>query len=236
MLLLGLTHAFAAASQPVLLACPALTKAFFTRDTLLPYSRAKSESGILCIPNGIRADSELHLEILVGLVVKMGKQRWPGLLASMVSESGLNPAPGLLRDRYFWLALVAGIATVWLFRERLSLLATNLEFSWPLVLSLVIWQPLVEEILFRGVVQGQLVKTHWGARSYAGMTVANIVSSLAFAAVHIVNNDALLASSVLLPSLLYGYFRDRFTSCLPSIALHCAYNGMVYVACLLLAN
>ena len=138
----------------------------------------------------------------------------------------------MLRDRHFWLALVAGIVTVWTLRERLPVFPADVELGWPLLLSLVVWQPMVEEILFRGVVQGQLVSTRWGARSCFGISVANILSSFAFAATHLFNSDAMLAPTVLVPSLLYGYFRDRFTSCIPSIALHCAYNGMVYAACM----
>ena len=166
----------------------------------------------------------------------MAKHAWPDRLVYIARESGLNPAPGLLRDRHFWLALVAGVVTVWALRERLPVFAADVELGWPLLLSLVVWQPLVEEVLFRGVVQGQLVATRWGARNYFGISIANIVSSIAFAAIHLVNSTAMLALSMLVPSLLYGYFRDRFSSCIPSITLHCAYNGMVYAACLLMAG
>ncbi len=166
----------------------------------------------------------------------MSKHVWRARLAYIASESGLNPAPGLLQDRHFWLALVAGIVTVWVLRERLPVFPADVEFGWPLLVSLVLWQPLVEEILFRGILQGQLINTRWGARSYRGISVANIASSVAFAAIHMVNSPALLSLSVLVPSLLYGYFRDRFTSCIPAIVLHCAYNGMVFAACLLIAK
>lgn len=165
----------------------------------------------------------------------MSKHAWRARLAYIARESGLNPAPGLLQDWHFWLALVAGIVTVSVLRERLPVLPADVAFGWLLV-SLVLWQPLVEELLFRGILQGQLVNTRWGARSYQGISVANIASSVAFAAIHMVNNPALLSLSVLVPSLLYGYFRDRFTSCIPAIVLHCAYNGMVFAACLLMAK
>lgn len=165
----------------------------------------------------------------------MANNEWHARLAYIARESGLNPTPGLLQDRHFWLALVAGIVTVWALRERLPVLPADVEFGWSLLVSLVIWQPLVEEILFRGIIQGQLKNTLWGARSYKGISAANIASSVAFVTIHLVNSAVLLSISILVPSLLYGYFRDRFNSCIPSILLHCAYNGMVTAACLLIA-
>lgn len=49
--------------------------------------------------------------------------------------------------------------------------------------------------------------------------------SLQFSALHFIGHPPLWAAGVLLPSLLYGFFRDRHDSVLPPIALHVFYNA-----------
>ena len=58
-----------------------------------------------------------------------------------------------------------------------------------------------------------------------GFTLANLATSVLFTALHFVSHPPLWAAGVLLPSLLYGYFRDRHDSVYPAIALHVFYNA-----------
>jgi hypothetical protein len=81
------------------------------------------------------------------------------------------------------------------------------------------------ELLFRGVLQGRLTARPWGRRQFGGITLANLLVSLLFTALHFIGHPPLWAAGVLLPSLLYGYFRDRHYCVLPAIALHVFYNA-----------
>jgi len=137
-------------------------------------------------------------------------------------DLGLRPGWGWLADPRFGLALLAGGA-FWLLLAWRG--AIGPLYGLAALLSLVLLQPLVEELLFRGLLQGKLVALRWGRRCFAGLTRANWTVSLLFTALHFISHPPLWAAGVLLPSLLYGYFRDRHDSVYPAIALHVFYNA-----------
>lgn len=137
-------------------------------------------------------------------------------------DLGLRAGWRWLADPRFALALAAGVA-FWL---ALAWLGVQPPLAGPAALaSLVLLQPLIEELLFRGLLQGWLGKRAWGRRHFGGLTLANLAVSLVFSALHFVHHPPLWAAGVLLPSLLFGYFRDRHGSVLPAIALHVFYNA-----------
>jgi len=133
----------------------------------------------------------------------------------------------LYRDRHFQLALL--IAPVfWLCLYAFD--TTHASLDWVLIspwlfVSLVLMQPVVEEIVFRGALQGWLIKKSWAQVSYLNMTWANVLTSVAFVAMHLFYHAPWMALSVIIPSLLFGYFRDRYQGWLiPCVGLHCFYN------------
>lgn len=85
--------------------------------------------------------------------------------------------------------------------------------------------PVVEELLFRGVLQGWLLERSWGARRAFGLSNANLLTSGVFSVVHLLNHPPLWALGVWFPSLVFGYFRERHHSVLPGILLHSVYNA-----------
>ncbi len=97
------------------------------------------------------------------------------------------------------------------------------------LIQLVLVYPFIEELLFRGFLQGRLLSFNWGAFNRVGFTRANLVTSIIFTAFHFINHPPLWAVSVFIPSLLFGYFRDRHNSVYPSIALHVFYNGLYFL-------
>jgi len=137
----------------------------------------------------------------------------------------------LFRDWQFALALLAGPA-IWLgmyvvFQPQLSL-------WWlddPLKLLMVgLLYPVLEEFVFRGGVQGWLIEKPWGVRSLLGITYANGVTSAVFTSLHFFAHPPLMAAAVFVPSLLFGYFRDRYAGwLLPSMILHSLYNTGYFI-------
>lgn len=101
--------------------------------------------------------------------------------------------------------------------------------SWALLLSLLLWQPAIEEVLFRGVLQGMLLRSDLGARSVAGFSLANVATSLAFVIVHMVHQPVFWALGVFFPSLVFGFFRDRSGSVLPALLLHILFNAAFFL-------
>ena len=69
----------------------------------------------------------------------------------------------------------------------------------PAFLALAVWQPILEELFFRGYCQGQLRRQSWGRQSWRGLTVANSLTSLLFVVGHWWAHPPLWAIAVLLP-------------------------------------
>ena len=151
------------------------------------------------------------------------------MIAQVIRELGLAKCPAFYRDVHFYAALIAGIIVLWLVRDLVPVFKTGLTLHWPLLVSVLLWQPFVEELLFRGIVQGQLIRYEWAQRLLLKLTLANISVSVLFALLHLVTKPALWSLAVFFPSLMFGYFRDRYNSIYPSIILHCAYNAMVVI-------
>ncbi|BAN35144.1 abortive infection protein [Sulfuricella denitrificans skB26] len=148
------------------------------------------------------------------------------MLNGLLADVGLAGYRPFYRDRQFMLALLAGMV-VWLAFWQISpgLLPTfSLTANVPLFLSLVIGQPVLEELLFRGVVQGQFRLRTWGGKKRWGMTQANLLTSVLFVLAHAFYHPPLWALAVFVPSLVFGHFRDRVGNIYPSLALHVYYN------------
>ncbi len=126
-----------------------------------------------------------------------------------------------LGDPHFRLALAAGVA----FWGALLLFGkTGQAFEPATLLSLILLRPVVEELLFRGLLQGWLRERPAWRQARWGVMRANLAVSVVFTALHFIGHPPLWAAGVLLPSLLFGYFRDRHDSVWPAIALHVFYN------------
>nr|WP_255612536.1 JDVT-CTERM system glutamic-type intramembrane protease [Alcanivorax sp. 1008] len=84
--------------------------------------------------------------------------------------------------------------------------------------------PVVEELLFRGVIQGALLRRQKMAVRHFGISRANMLASAMFACLHLVHQTPFWAASVLIPSLLLGHFRERYGNLFVPILLHILFN------------
>jgi membrane protease YdiL (CAAX protease family) len=103
------------------------------------------------------------------------------------------------------------------------------DFSWPahapiafLMPALV--YPVLEEIVFRGAVQGALWKTRLAAVTLGPFSGPNLMTSAVFFGLHIFLRPTWLSIGIIVPSLVFGYFRDRYQGLTPPIILHIFYN------------
>jgi hypothetical protein len=90
--------------------------------------------------------------------------------------------------------------------------------------ALAVAWPLVEEALFRGVLQPALARSRGGACEAWGVTTANAATSVLAVAAHLVTHAPAWAAAAFAPSLVFGYFRDRYDSIAPGAALHVFYS------------
>ncbi|MDG1783128.1 MAG: CPBP family glutamic-type intramembrane protease, partial [Porticoccaceae bacterium] len=56
-------------------------------------------------------------------------------------------------------------------------------------------------------------------------SLANVLTSLLFVAVHLINHPPLWALAVFGPSLVFGYSQERYNHLVAPIILHCSYNA-----------
>jgi len=137
-----------------------------------------------------------------------------------------TPAAAFWRDRLFWLS-VAVAPLVWV----LLWLVLGVPLTWHsskaiLVLGLTILvYPVLEEIVFRGLLQGWLLDFKPLTQRFCGLTLANVITSVVFTGLHFINQSPLWAASVIVPSLIFGWARDRFGSIRAPIILHIFYNA-----------
>ena len=138
--------------------------------------------------------------------------------------SALPRSPG--RDPLFYLALLAGPAC-WL--VLYLILQPGIDWGWPLsnpwrYLLPVLFYPVVEEIVFRGLVQ-ELVHDYVSQRVLGPLSVANLLTSCLFTGLHFLFHMPLWAALVFFPSLVFGFFKDRSGRLTAPILLHVFYNA-----------
>lgn len=127
-----------------------------------------------------------------------------------------------LRDKQFFIALSLALpvwAALWLFAPT----PTVCTVTWRPWLLAVLAFPLVEEIAFRGGLQPWLYR--YAPQSWRGFSAANLYTSVIFTALHFATHPPLWAAAVFVPSLVYGYFRDRHRATMPAVVLHMTYNA-----------
>jgi membrane protease YdiL (CAAX protease family) len=130
-------------------------------------------------------------------------------------------------DAHLALALLLAVP-VW---TALGLLAGPLMYvppGWTAWMSFVLAYPVVEELLFRGLLQGEALRltTRNGRALRVGpVTWANVLVTAAFVALHSWAQPLAWALAVAVPSLIFGHLRERFASVWPPILVHAVYNA-----------
>ena len=132
----------------------------------------------------------------------------------------------LWQDPLFLAALVAGLFT-WLGLYFIQ--QPVVQWDWPIIepwqfLLPVLLYPVVEEIVFRGLLQ-ELVRDYISRRTLGPVTIANLLTSLLFTGLHFIYHAPLWAALVFFPSLVFGFFKDRTHHLVAPVILHVFYNA-----------
>ena len=175
---------------------------------------------------GVSARRELDLgHVFAVQNVSSGVLPELGRPAQAMALLGLQYNRPFHRDSVFLLLFALG-PMVWL--SMIGLFAFQplpLRAIWSAAfLSVALWQPLLEELLFRGILQGHLLHSMGSQKTWHGLSLANLLTSLSFTLAHLTSHSISWSLLVLIPSLCFGFVRDRFESVYPSIILHAFYN------------
>ena len=102
-----------------------------------------------------------------------------------------------LRDPHFVLAALAAVP-VWLALGQLAGGRMQLDVAATALVSFALLQPAVEELVFRGALQGHLLERSW-TRRIGPISSANLVTTAAFVALHFVAQPPAWAVAVAVP-------------------------------------
>ena len=137
------------------------------------------------------------------------------------------------RHRFLILALLVGplVSSALYIASRLGALdVPRLGFDWTTLVNTLLLAPVLEELVFRGGVQSVLDRTTFGRLGILrGVSVGNVLTSILFAAAHLLVNPPWLAASIFFPSLVFGRLKQLYPSLLPAMFVHAWYN-LCYVA------
>ena len=90
--------------------------------------------------------------------------------------------------------------------------------------KLVFIFPILEEMVFRGLVQttifGFLRKIKLGP-----LTLSNIIASFAYFSFNAMNNVPMWLGMILIPSLFFGYLKDKYHTLKQPILMHAYFNA-----------
>ena len=150
---------------------------------------------------------------------------------TLAQECGLGrPRPALLSwppDAHLALALAAAVP-VWMLLGLAAGSRMHAPAGWVAWASFVLVQPMVEELVFRGILQGQalrLTTIRGEPRRLGPVTLANGLVTLAFVALHLRAQPLAWALAVAVPSVVFGHLRERFSSVWPAVLVHAVYNA-----------
>jgi membrane protease YdiL (CAAX protease family) len=119
-----------------------------------------------------------------------------------------------------------GAATFWLLHQTAAWSRDLPAPSWRIVILTMLVAPVVEELAFRGAVQGfcraTLARLH--VRDTGLVSLSNLLTSVAFAACHLREQPAEVAWAIVLPSLLLGRLREVSNSVWACVLMHAWFN------------
>ncbi|WP_455212853.1 JDVT-CTERM system glutamic-type intramembrane protease MrtJ [Kaarinaea lacus] len=147
------------------------------------------------------------------------------VIKKILEDTGLNTCPPFFRDTMF-IAALAVAALVWgiLWISVMPTFSIENRSIAVILFLTIVWYPVLEEVLFRGVIQGSLIRKQFAQQKIMRLTVANWITSILFALAHLWYQPAIWAIVIIIPSLVYGFFRDRYSNIYPCIILHAFYN------------
>ena len=151
--------------------------------------------------------------------------------ASLLRECGLTlPLPAFTvwpPDTHLAIALLLAVPT-WIAMGLLlgpHMYAPVGGIAWA---SFVLMQPITEELVFRGILQGQMLRLtnhHGNPRCFGFVTQANLLVTMVFVAMHLGTQPIAWALAVTAPSLVLGHLRERMGSVWPAVLVHMIYNA-----------
>jgi membrane protease YdiL (CAAX protease family) len=160
-----------------------------------------------------------------GVEARKGGGAPPGALRSAIELLGLGVPRRPLLDPHALVALLAAVPVLVALRVLAPYSSGLPALVSQSAVALLFVQPAIEELLFRGLLQGALLRTRWGRTTLRGLSAANVVTSALFCVAHLYGQPPAWAAAVFVPSLIFGHLRERTGSVWPALVVHALYNA-----------
>ena len=134
------------------------------------------------------------------------------------------------KDWQWYVALLLAPMFWGLYSDAISPVQLNNVFQpfQGFMLAILIY-PVVEEMVFRGLVQEYFSGKQVLQKHFVCLSLANIVTSGLFALSHLASQPVFWALLTFFPSLVFGYFKDRHGRLTPCVVLHSVYNFVFFI-------
>ena len=139
-----------------------------------------------------------------------------------------SPAP---LKWYVWAcALLVSVLATWAFVRWIPGVCPS-RWSPYLLAKLLLISPVLEEAAFRGGLHTLFLARAPRTVGVAGVSLANLLTSILFAATYVWFVSWVAGVAILVPSLALGWVFDRWGKLWPCILLHGAFNAIFMLAC-----
>jgi membrane protease YdiL (CAAX protease family) len=129
-------------------------------------------------------------------------------------------------------AVIVPLLIWWFDKLTMNVLAWDAEYlksGQASAIALFLLIPIAEEVVFRGFLQGGLLRNIWFKQTTLGLSRANLATSCVFALAHLWQHPLLLLPGYFAVSLVLGFFRERYGGLLVPVLLHSYYNLGLWV-------
>lgn len=98
------------------------------------------------------------------------------------------------------------------------------QFNWKILIISILIAPILEELVFRGLIQSELLSLLGNKPFLPTISLANILTSVAFISMHYFTRLEIGVLWLFIPSLLLGVLRERHNSVIIAIFFHAWFN------------
>jgi len=134
------------------------------------------------------------------------------------------------QDPIFWALIMAGPVVVAGITIVIPDHVVGSMEGWNTALLVILIYPVLEEIVFRGLIMDALTKHQVFVWRKAGVSLANLIAATLFALSHLWGQSVGWALAIFVPGLVFGFAKERWGSLKFPVFFHAYYNACFFAS------